>query len=129
MLSTRSLPWRLKLCRAVGQVFVPSTDSFVFRSQVLFDVLIHGPSDCAPPPWKLVLQESSKPTSGDVETFPSPRGMAVSEIGVPAQVTTPDPVPAAVVVEVVVEPEAVEHAANSIEAPPTTSTTEAQPPR
>lgn len=49
--------------------------------QVLAVSLIHGSTDWAPPPLKLVWQEYMLPTSGEVERFPSPRGMELGFTG------------------------------------------------
>ena len=57
------------------------------ESQVFLVSLIHGPTTEAPPTvGKFVVQESTYPTLGEVETYPSPSGMAAGLTG-PLDVT------------------------------------------
>jgi hypothetical protein len=73
--------------RAAGQDTDPLTEVLDSESHVFVAVSIQGPSVVAPP-WvgKVVMQESTEPTSGVVETWPSPRGMAAGLTG-PGDVT------------------------------------------
>ena len=79
---TRWAPETVMENRAWGHATEPPTATLVRESQVLSAVLIHGPTTEAPPcVGKLVTQESTEPTFGDVDTYPSPSGMAAGLIG------------------------------------------------
>src|SRR5450631_3669349 len=83
----RSAPLRVTENLASGHVTAPFTAGLVRGSQVLVAVSIHGPTTEAPPiDGKVVTQESTEPTLGEDETYPSPRGTADGSTG-PADVT------------------------------------------
>jgi len=88
---TRLDPDSLNECEAFGHVFAPSTWIFVAEFHVPVDVSIHGPTLPAPPPLKFVVHESTYPTSGEADTFPSPSGISVADTGLPGHALTPEP--------------------------------------
>ena len=82
VLIVRFPPALLIDAEALGHATDPWTLILVAEFHVLAVVLIHGPTAWAPPTvgnW--VMHESTKPTFGVVERFPSPRGIAVGSTG------------------------------------------------
>ena len=103
---------------ADGQVTEPSTAGLVVAFHVFVAVSIQSPVCAAPPRRKFVVHESTSPTRGSVETFPSPNGIAVGDTAGPFHAFSPPDVGALAVVDdgvdrLELEPPSLPHDTNS----------------